>query len=933
MHDPLRGVREHHRLNDGATLADELRRLYPQGFGARWMLHKAQALADGEIDPSLHEQLIVDESATYIVTVKPSGPALPFIGKLLLSIAISYLIGRLTAPGAPRQANVPTEEETRQSPNNQLAAQSNRLRAGARVPDILGRVRSYPDLLTAPVEKWFWPRTQSIVGYFVVGRGTYQMSAQRLGDTPISSIEGVSFHEYFPGDIVPNIQAIRAAPTVDGISLSAQESGTTVTGVTFDAETRTVTANERIPLVLHGAYFITGTFLNTLDCFINSVPLDSQTVGPYVYGLDAVITDEAGVNAVFNPLSMSYNINGSMFFNPRGITNEIDIVQYIEFATFQVGDLIAIVSVYNEDTWGHFEYYGRIVSITRIGNEFLCIVENMDGTSPVFIERAYESADVVAYIPGGASRGRLPGDAPGPMPLLDTPQYTSWFTAPIETPDEIWLDFEFPGGLAHYVSGARHPFSVSINVDFRATAAPSTVVSRVYTYTASANVTQRATEVVKVVDDLGMVGPIEVRMIRTTPLAADTSTDQYLQETVWKWLRAVKNLPPRAYPDVTVLSLVTFNSVSAASVGETSFNVIATRVLPTWTGSAWSAPAPTEKWADNIVARMKAADGASKTDAEIDLAGIYALQASLDAMDAGDQGKISMTLDELQDIDAELQLIASIVRAQVYRIGRKLFVTRDQGGKVPLALFTGRSKSPEGETVQLAMKNDGENDAVITTWFDRANGWKQREYQYPVGVTPVNALHVTPVQATWAQAYRRAVYEWNRSQYRRDVLTMQATEEARLIHIGDVVNVTDDIANLAQSAGEVFAVAGLTLTLDRDTNLAAGGFSIMLRGQDGRALDSMPVTQGASLRQIILSRAAAFAIKGRDDGMGTIYAIYQTASAVIRPWLVTNLEPGPDYTSVAAVNWRTEVFAGDAGTLPPVPTFDIVRGLPNDDAA
>lgn len=292
-----------------------------------------------------------------------------------------------------------------------------------------------------------------------------------------------------------------------------------------------------------------------------------------------------------------------------------------------------------------------------------------------------------------------------------------------------------------------------------------------------------------------------------------------------------------------------------------------------------------------------------------------------------------MTLDELQDIDAELQLIASIVRAQVYRIGRKLFVTRDQGGKVPLALFTGRSKSPEGETVQLAMKNDGENDAVITTWFDRANGWKQREYQYPVGVTPVNALHVTPVQATWAQAYRRAVYEWNRSQYRRDVLTMQATEEARLIHIGDVVNVTDDIANLAQSAGEVFAVAGLTLTLDRDTNLAAGGFSIMLRGQDGRALDSMPVTQGASLRQIILSRAAAFAIKGRDDGMGTIYAIYQTASAVIRPWLVTNLEPGPDYTSVAAVNWRTEVFAGDAGTLPPVPTFDIVRGLPNDDAA
>jgi hypothetical protein len=161
---------------------------------------------------------------------------------------------------------------------------------------------------------------------------------------------------------------------------------------------------------------------------------------------------------------------------------------------------------------------------------------------------------------------------------------------------------------------------------------------------------------------------------------------------------------------------------------------------------------------------------------------------------------------------------------------------------------------------------------------------------------------------------------------------MEATEEARLLHIGDVVNVTDDISNLAQTAGEIYTVAGLTLTLDREINLSAGGFTVMLRGQDGRSVDAMPITQGANLRQIVLSRAAAFPIKGRDDALGTVFVIYQSAAAVIRPWLVVGIEPQASYTRIIGANWRTEVFAGDTGTVPAPPilvgTFSLPGGIP-----
>jgi hypothetical protein len=325
---------------------------------------------------------------------------------------------------------------------------------------------------------------------------------------------------------------------------------------------------------------------------------------------------------------------------------------------------------------------------------------------------------------------------------------------------------------------------------------------------------------------------------------------------------------------------------------------------------------------------MKATDGANKTDAEIDIAGIYAIQTALNAGDSGAQGQIALTLDQVQDIDTELQLIASIVRGSVYRIGRKLYVTRDQGGKTPVALFTGRSKSPDGESLTLTLQNDAQPDAVIVQWVDAANGYKVRSYQFPTAVTAANPLTITPAFASWAQAWRRSQYEWNKLQLRRDGISVPATDEARLLHLGDVINVTDDVANLAQSAGELWAVSGLVLTLDRPITVTSG-YSIMLRSTDGRTTDVIGITQTTvgNPYQVTLARAAAFPLQGRGsvDGLGTMYAIYNTASAVILPWLVTGLDPQAPYIQVGAVNYRSDMFAGDTATLPSVPPINALE--------
>ena len=103
----------------------------------------------------------------------------------------------------------------------------------------------------------------------------------------------------------------------------------------------------------------------------------------------------------------------------------------------------------------------------------------------------------------------------------------------------------------------------------------------------------------------------------------------------------------------------------------------------------------------------------------------------------------------------------------------------------------------------MRMTNDGEHDGVVVTWLDQPNEFKIREYTYTTKPQCVNPARIGACLANWAQAYRRAVFEWNRLRYRREQISVNVTEDGRICRPGDVVNITDDIANLAATAGEV----------------------------------------------------------------------------------------------------------------------------------
>lgn len=930
--DAFGADRAEHELHIGTTLAAELMRLFPAGIAGQWHLYDREVDEAREIPREQALDRRVEPRSFFVLVHKPGTP------EIWINLAISTLLtaaAYLLTPKPRRPAAKGQEEED--SGTNQLAGQSNVLRPGARVPELLGSVRCYPDLLTAPIELWTWPKTQFLDQWFVVGTGRYSIAERKLGDTPLESIRGASALEYPPGKLLPAMRCVRASPTVDNISLNdvLGNSGLSFDGLSFNAAAKTMSSPQRLGMEVGLPINIEGTLHNNGDFFVETLPPTTQTVGPYVYTLDGPVADETDASAAFLRFE-AWTAAAVYLTDGAGdlYRNESHIAfTSPSYDTLPPADVNRFML---EVTKGASKWRGRPVAIEY----------EYDSVGDVQATRFTMGADLygapIAFSP--AWMGQLApyklwvlppealsltsSEAPTVLDDPTDPLWTDWIVSPLPDPAELWFDIAFPQGLIKYVSGDAQTHSVVVTAEFRRVGTTSPVVARgLPAYVAERTQYLRATARYAVSSlYLPGSGAIEVRLRRTTPIHPDTSTTQYVDETRWVSFRAMQLLAPRQYPDVTISRMTLRNTGSAASLGENAYNMVATRVLPTWTGSAWSDPMPTARWADNFVARYKSANGANRPDdADLDVEGIYALQAELDALDDGAQGRISLAIDQQQDIDAELAQIADVIRAVVYRVGRKLFVTRDQANATPLALFNGRSKSADAESMGVRMKSDDEHDAILVQWIDALSGWKQRELSYPEDVLlPTNPLRIGALCANWPQAWRRAAFEWNKVQFRRERITLSVTEEGRMCRPGDVVHVTDDVGNLALSAGEVLTVIGTVLELDRDVAFGTGTHTILLRDVEGLSTDAVPCTAvSGSPNRVQLGRSPTVTIKGRDLSMGTAYSFYSDAKVTVRQWLLTAVEmTSPPWVQLTGANYSPSVYQGDAASLPPRPPLD-----------
>lgn len=145
-------------------------------------------------DEASIERLRTLDGTVYVI-VYPEGMFWIVLIAIVALTAIAYLL-------KPKIPDVNQGNRESPSPNNELSARSNRERLNARIADIYGQIRAFPDLIT-PSYKIFENNREVEIAYMCLGQGEYVVEDVRDGDTSLSYMTGASAEFYGP-NLSPN---------------------------------------------------------------------------------------------------------------------------------------------------------------------------------------------------------------------------------------------------------------------------------------------------------------------------------------------------------------------------------------------------------------------------------------------------------------------------------------------------------------------------------------------------------------------------------------------------------------------------------------------------------------------------------------------------------------------------------------------------------
>lgn len=190
--DPMHPEKlEHHQVEDfHAFMARQFGATLPAGVRI-YHQHVAKSHDVTPEDESGIKRLETLPGPFFVVAF-PGDPTV-VIAQILFSAVLAG-ISMIMAPNPP----TPVQRNQRQpSPNNELSDRTNRARINGRIADIFGTVRSTPDLIALPY-KVFENGVEVEYAYMCVGRGSYEISDVRDGDTLCSKIPGTTVQVYAP---------------------------------------------------------------------------------------------------------------------------------------------------------------------------------------------------------------------------------------------------------------------------------------------------------------------------------------------------------------------------------------------------------------------------------------------------------------------------------------------------------------------------------------------------------------------------------------------------------------------------------------------------------------------------------------------------------------------------------------------------------------
>lgn len=378
--------------------------------------------------------------------------------------------------------------------------------------------------------------------------------------------------------------------------------------------------------------------------------------------------------------------------------------------------------------------------------------------------------------------------------------------------------------------------------------------------------------------------------------------------------------------DVTLLAVRMRRTNNLSARSERRIRVDCTRQVRTWsTGGGWSGLTSTENpaWmlADLFTRRSDYTDTGFLQQLEA-LASTWTSRGDTCAVRWS--GQISVW--------EAARRIARTGRASVHWEGGYLYAFRHQP-QAPTAKFTPRSIRRGSLVSEVRLPTTDEPDSLDVVYFDRGLAAPETMTVTLDGGTEDNAAEWNALEIPDRdQAWREGRYERAMTVYGGEIVTWRTYAKGMLPPRGSVVALSHPLLDYGQSA-ELVSVSGdhLTLEVDRDLDWDGSAWQISLTKRDGSYDGPYAVTQGSTVRHLVLVAPLSWAGgidwtdgKRPEVSFGETSDVWEADVTILSKTLKPNR--GEDDIEIVGLIERDEFHAADSGIVPPqIPASQLPR--------
>ena len=835
-------------------------------------VYKGEPSAESEVSSNAKE-LVYGREEYYTVLQNPGlpPPVVAFLIQVAIAVAISVVMSILfPPPDMPGNVN-----RTQSSPNNSLANRENQVRLNQRVEDIYGTVKSIPSLMMPTYVKYV-NNKQFEYGYYCIGRGYYDITEVKDGQTPL---------EY-----VPSSKASIYSPFTSPVSGTAQS---VINGG----------ANESI-------------FSVTRSVEVDGLVLKAQNQVEIAQG--ASYTFKAGT--VGGIIEQARNQAG-VISSPPNFSSVVE-----------VGDRFVITNsnvLVSEDVYDDPPGDDPPVLVTP------AVYTDVDGT---YLIEAIEDGIVTlttspwTSVELGIGTGTADISLQKYNPLTESfnnvVNYTEWTILPDTERKEIWCNIVATSGMYADAGDGKLNISVICQLEIQqldVSLNPVGAVEVMQGTLSGATTDERAITLSYITS---WTGPARVRMKRVSayPYYYEGT---WIDEIKWKDLYSVVPVTKLHFGNKTTIHTITQATVRATSVQNRQLNCIASRKLPIYNGTSFSGAfdstglhvsgtiSATSK-IFNILAAVAIDPRIGNEVSPLDLSQCWGVQQELDAWSL-EAGQFNYTFDsDSASFEETVTTVANAGFCLAYRQNGKIRLAFDKLQPYSTALFTHRNKKPNSETITRTFATDSEYEGVEFIYRDPEKDTIET-ILLPLGtpVTKYKKFEIPGIRS-YTQAWYRANREYKRLLGQRLSIETDCTTDARLLLPNTRIDVVDN-TRFKSYDGEVIKQEGFVLTLSRDVVFGSGVHSIILMRRDG-SLQSIVCVPAANANQVALLSPPDETIVtvGGYDGIRTIFSFASDDSRASQAWLVQEVGMSDNqYIKVKAINYSPDYYYYDTQPVPP----------------